>query len=220
LPESKVGLVALKGQPLAEDERDQYITEVSKVVPVEWQNELMIKEREDEKKWVNSISEHMKNGSDDSVETSLGYFVADLGTGARTWTSSAETVPELLAQIKKYYEGNPTIIYVWNTACNSCVEELTLSGLTYDKFKEEPLELLTLALDRNSSRQEWQRKIVDSYAQGDHIYVSKKLTAEIYEYFQLPPFPCYLYFDESGNFLPNKIRSIKDVDVSEVLSDG
>ncbi|WP_235296197.1 hypothetical protein [Portibacter marinus] len=95
-----------------------------------------------------------------------------------------------------------------------------MSGRTYDKLAKQPLGLVTLALDYKSSQQLWKKSLIDTYAQGEHVYLDKKLSSEIYEYFQLPPVPCYLYFDKNSNYLPYKIFSIKDVDIDVLLSEG
>ncbi|GLR17421.1 TlpA family protein disulfide reductase [Portibacter lacus] len=221
IPETKIGLVAMKGQPTVAADKERYLETVLPLINVSWQKEKLIRDDKNNQDWVSAISEHMIAERVENSDPTLGEFQEYLVSGAGTWYAKANNVQELLGQIRNFYKGKSVVIFIWDTSCEACIEELTRSGVSYDRITSQPIDILTLALDRKSSRALWKDKLAKTFAKGEHIYLDKKLSSEIFEYFQLPPVPSYIYFDNEGNFVPFKVSSISGLDVDEVLeTDG
>jgi len=220
LPEGKRGLVGIKGQPLSSEDRRIYVEKVIPLVSLEWQAKMIESEMAKEIERISNISKFMSSAATDGRDPKLGTLREHLPSGGGMWVSKANNINELLRQIRNFYKEKALVIYLWKTECGSCVEELKQSGLTFDKIEGEPIDILTLAMNHNSSEEEWKDKLLTTYARGEHIYLDKNLTSKIIAYFQLPPVPSYLYFDGSGNFIPYKLNSISDLDVKEILSSG
>jgi len=219
VPSEKIGLIGIKGQPLEVADRQAYLDRFLTVVKDDWQSSLIESEYADYQEWIENLSMQMKSSFVQGSDRSLGTLVTHMASGAGAWTSKATSVKLLLKQIRNYYKGKALIIYIWDTSCTPCVEELTKAGRTYDKLIDEPIELVTLALNKSGTQSDWEASLLQTYALGEHVFLSKKLSSEIVEYFQLSPLPAYLYFDEESRFSPNKIFAIDELDVKELLEE-
>ncbi|WP_235296198.1 hypothetical protein [Portibacter marinus] len=113
LPENKKGLVAIKGQPLDLPDRTKYLTNIVPVLASDWQKKLAMNELEIFKARVDDISEDVRNAVASTTEPELGKFLEHMNTGARVWISTAQSVPELLGQIKSFYAEKDIMIYIY-----------------------------------------------------------------------------------------------------------
>lgn len=92
---------------------------------------------------------------------------AEANESSPTYDLNLDRLPEFNLEVLDHnfsitndaMKGNYYLIYFWGTSCKSCIEEMPYLHDTYEEFRDENFEILSVAADQNIESIEEYRKV-------------------------------------------------------------
>lgn len=95
-------------------------------------------------------------------------------------------------------------IDMWGTWCSPCREQFKYSTALKDRFKNEPVDFVYVAIERTDGREKvWKETVSFYHVTGKHILAGKELETSFKDLYQKDGgknliFPSYLLVDRNG----------------------
>lgn len=135
-----------------------------------------------------------------------GKAVAELPFGARLYQAENMSVDSFLTLLKSAFPNKALFIDFWATWCGPCIAEFPHSKKLSAESKDLPVEFVYLCSSSGSDLDKWRTKIVEHQIGGAHIFVEKKLAADLMNLFSASGFPSYVLINAKGDYMPGAIR--------------
>lgn len=121
-----------------------------------------------------------------------------------------------LDEILKYFSGKAILIDFWGTWCYSCRAQFKYSKTLVTFLKKHGIEMLYIAKEYNTTREDWKKVITAYDLTGYHFLLTvsfKKTLAENNVF--ITGFPSYVLIDKNGKIL--KLENLHPSDGSKFL---
>ena len=209
----KADLVKIIGGPEGLYEREAYIEKMLPTMQSNWCKELIQLELASKKQQTAQINATIQSMPQSTSKTSLGKSIGSLPQGANLYVAEEENIDSLVQRIRALYPQQAIIIDVWATWCAPCIDDIKNSKPTKEKLKELPVKVVYLCVNSSSTEDKWKKKVAELGVDGDHIWLSGKLSTAIMERYGLAGYPSYLFIDPKGVYHPKMIQSIQYLDI-------
>ncbi len=209
----KADLLKLVGQPIELEERAKYLKEMLPTIQTEWIRLIAQNDFDEEQNKINKISTFLKQVTKRDINTKLGDHLGYLNNGASLFTSNAEDINDFMNDVSNYYRNRAIIIDIWATWSAPSISDMKNSKPVLYGLDSLPVEVLYLCVENHSTIENWKEKISELGLHGDHVFLDKKISAQIMEYFEIGGFPSYLFFDIERNFDPYLIDGISNINI-------
>jgi thiol-disulfide isomerase/thioredoxin len=216
LSTNKASLVMIWGQPEEFAKREFYFDYMIPRLNLQWCEKFMKESYKNDLDKVQGISGLLKTEMKPDSVYSLGKKYGIIRNGSRLFLSMENEPENLLTSIRNYYRGQNIVLNIWSTWCGPCINDMQRSRYISADLDKLPLRFVHLCIDDNTSVENWKEKVIQLQVKGDHIFLNKKLSAEIMSYFDFYSFPNYIFIDHAGNYDPYLIDAISRIDTSTI----
>ena len=109
------------------------------------------------------------------------------------------TGEEFLRLLRKQYSGQVLYVDFWATWCSPCFEDMKLVEPIKQHFSDKDVTFVYLC--SNSNETSWNKRLKEFDPEGEHYFLTNRLTTDLYKRFEITGIPRYLLIDKSGNIV-------------------
>ncbi|WP_235296199.1 hypothetical protein [Portibacter marinus] len=210
LPKNKSDYVMLVSQPQSLQERSVYLSEVNAAKFSNWAKHIGDEDMTRDLEWMDQIN------SEITERKASATVLAPLPDLENAFLSATEDIYALISGIRKRYENQPIIIDLWVPWMDRCKSDLINSKSLQLAIDTMSVKMVYLCSGIDVQREYWMESILDFPWEGEHIFLSEKLSADIMELLDLRTFPSYLFIDSTGYFDPYVIQNLDDFNLEDM----
>ncbi len=147
--------------------------------------------------YMNKVNEVMRPYLEMKENGTLYAFITD---------ARYKTLDDIIAA----HRGRVIFIDIWGTWCGPCREEFTYHAGLKDKFENEPVDFVFVAIEKSIDRTKiWKETALFYRLAGEHILAGKELEASFRDLYEKKGsesliFPSYLLIDRNGKLVTSQ----------------
>lgn len=146
------------------------------------------------------LEKYLKNKKTPDYEPyAFGYFI----NGKFEYYKQINNI-DINAVINDNFSGKAVFVDLWASYCAPCFQEFAHSQKLFAFLKTNNIEMLYLAIDKDSEINKWQPNIKNNYLEGNHIFTSDKIQESLQNFLNEPNgvyIPRYLLFNGKGELV-------------------
>lgn len=147
---------------------------------------------------------------------SLGILEAHYEFDADLYTTSADSINQLLQILQTKFSDKTVILDVWATWCAPCIKEMKEATEAKQNIKEAGGELVYICVEQNTTLEKWKRKVAEIKTNGTHIFLHKGLTEQLLQQLSIRVFATYIIIPKDGSRDPAYVHSIYVIDIENL----
>lgn len=155
----------------------------------------------------------LANTSDVNVE--LGESIGKVGETS-LYLANHSSVDSLIQGIMQAHPDKMIVLDVWATWCGPCLGDMKNAHESVRKLSQNDIEVIYLCTDEGTTEDRWKDKVLDLALPATNIKLSKKLSNDIMEYFDLSGYPSHVVIDKNRKVHKNLIHAITNVDIERL----
>ncbi|MEN8194027.1 MAG: TlpA disulfide reductase family protein, partial [Bacteroidota bacterium] len=129
--------------------------------------------------------------------------------------SKSETVNKFWKSISTKHKNKIIYIDIWATWCGPCRSEIPHAIDLHNSFEDKQVAFVNLCLA--SSRDDWEKSVIQNHIKGDNYFFNEDETAILREELKFHGYPTYMIINKKGKFVnknaprPSSGGTIKDL---------
>ncbi|MEL7122409.1 MAG: TlpA disulfide reductase family protein, partial [Bacteroidota bacterium] len=197
-------------------ERDRYVKNILPEINNDWCANVLKKEWDKTKKHIAMVNKKLEAIEVSTNTNPIGASQGKLSSGGELILAEQENVDNLLASIRAKYPNKAILLDVWATWCGPCIHDMKTSAENIEKLRAMDVEVVYVCVEEGSDAEKWQKKVAELDLNTTHVFLDKKLSGEIMEYFDLRGYPSHLFINKKGKYIRDLVHSISRADLDKV----
>ncbi|MEM6378921.1 MAG: TlpA disulfide reductase family protein [Bacteroidota bacterium] len=199
--------------------QEAYLQIVLPKIRTPWVQEYLKRERKVAKATMTNINETIKQAKTSEALTTLGISHGKLDNGTTFYVPNYTEVKDLLAALRTHFPGKAFILDIWAAWCGPCLSDMKQEKSTINKaqLKEMGVEVIYLCSNEHTDIDTWKRKVTElDMGPSIHLFMNDALGARLMTIFKLRGFPSHIFLDQQGNYKPDIVHRISNIDVEKI----
>lgn len=197
-------------------ERTYYVEQLLPKVQGAWIRNMMEENWDIMKKKIIAVNEKLAAIQVSSTDSPIGEDLGSLDNGAHFYQAEHAQLEELLGALRSS-AGNKAVLFdIWATWCGPCIYDMKQSKENIQKLDEMGVEVIYICVESGTDRDTWQKKVTELDLSTKHIFLSPDLSKQIMEYFELKGYPSHVFLDKEGQYHPDLVHSIRNIDFDKI----
>ncbi len=218
LPKAKKALTILKGQPLENVSRREYIVQLIPEIELDFWKGILQKEMDNQNNVLEQLQGLFENTYASKGTYNIGKDETHLASGAGLYIAHDIRLSDLIHQIQGSYPGKDLILCFWATWNNPSINDMRKSLAMVDRLQDNDIQVVYLCLNEKTDKEEWKTILSNLYIGGEHVFLTKQLSAEAQEILDFYTLPYCFLASKNGKVYPNYVESVSRIDIPSLLS--
>ena len=97
------------------------------------------------------------------------------------------------------FKGKYVYISIWTSWCNSCLFSLESMNEMVNKYKDDNIKFITIAIDKKSEYMDWRRIVKENKLNSINLFASNNTESDFVKNFDFTKLEHYILIDPEGN---------------------
>ncbi|GAB5551805.1 MAG: hypothetical protein Sapg2KO_13960 [Saprospiraceae bacterium] len=199
--------------------QELYLSLLISSVQSNWVLNFMQKEWAKSNSVIDQVNQELAQLDIEGQNSVLGIPKGKLDNGSEFFLPEQTELLQLIAAIRAEHPDKAIILDLWATWCGPCISDMKAptTAPNKKKLKEMGVEVIYLCTNSGSKEETWRKKVAElDMGPGKHLFLNDALASKMLTYFQLSGYPSYVFIDANGQYKPDVVERIYNIDFDKV----